>query len=143
MAVSGCSYDAETLPRCFSDNVEPSLRAVKQVVESGAYHGGDIVLSHRFCSTDEDRLTVAERLLAASGYPFKRHIAELGRCTEVRLKSPLTSQALQRQVTTFCGVAAAAQVAYTGWSGGVGDRFLYVSGEYISFTRRGELPKAM
>jgi hypothetical protein len=142
MLATGCSYNVETLARCF-DNVEPSLRAVKQVVESGAYRGGQVALRHTLCSTDEDRLAVAERLLAASGYQYVRRVAELGRCTDVRLKSPLTSQAVQRQVTTFCGVAAAAGVAYTAWSGGIGDHFLYVSGKYISLTRRGELPKPM
>ena len=141
--VSACSYPAETLPRCISDKVEPSLRAVKQVVDSGAYRDGDIELQHTFCSTHDDRLAVAEKLLAARGYSFERQIAELGDCTAVRLKSPLTSDALQRQVTMFCGIAAAARVAYTHWSGGIGDRFLYVSGDYISFTRRGELASAM
>ena len=138
--VSACSYRAETLPRCFSDNLDPSLRAVKQVADSGAYRGGTVELKHTFCSTHADRLAIAERLLTASGYSFERHIAELGDCTDVDVKSPLTAEAVRTQVTAFCGVAAAAGVAYTDWSGGIGDRYLFVSGNYISFTGRGELP---
>jgi hypothetical protein len=139
--VSACSYRAETLPRCFDENIAPSLRAVKQVTDSGAYRGGLVQLQHTFCSTHDDRLGVAERLLTASGYSFERHIDEVGHCTDVSVKSPLTADALRKEVTTFCGVAAAAGVAYSDWSGSVGDRFLYVSGKYMSFLTRGELPK--
>lgn len=139
--VSACSYRAETLPRCFDENIGPSLRAVKQVTDSGAYRGGVVELQHTFCSTHDDRLDIAERLLGASGYSFHRRIEEVGHCTDVSLKSPLTAEALRKEVTTFCGMAAAAGVAYTDWSGGIGDRFLYVSGKYISFLGRGELPK--
>jgi len=129
-----CSYHSETLPRCFSDNIEPSLRAVKQVTDSGAYRSGMVELKHTFCSTHDDRLAIAERLLTARGFSFERHIAELGNCTDVTVTSALTAQALRTQVTTFCGVAAAAGVAYSHWSGGIGDRFLFVSGNYVSFS---------
>ena len=139
--VSGCSYHAETLPRCFDKNIGPSLRAIKQVTDSGAYRGGVVQLQHTFCSTHDDRLDVAEKLLAASSYSFERRIDELGHCTDVSVKSPLTAEALRNEVTTFCGVAAAAGVAYRNWSGSIGDRFLYVSGNYISLSRRGELPR--
>ena len=139
--VSACSYRAETLPRCFDENIGPGLRAVKQVTDSGAYRGGLVELQHTFCSTHDDRLDVAEKLLGASGYSFERHIDEVGHCTDVILKSPLTADALRKQVTTFCGVAAAAGIAYRDFSGGIGDRFLYVSGNYISFLGRGQLPK--
>ncbi len=70
--VSSCGCRAETLPNCFSENIHPSLRAVKQVVSSGAYRGGEVELNHTFCSTHEDRLAVAEKLLAATGYSFER-----------------------------------------------------------------------
>lgn len=139
--VSACSYRAETLPHCFDENIGPSLRAVKQVTDSGAYRGGAVELQHTFCSTHDDRLDIAERLLGASGYSFERHIDEVGHCTDVKLKSPLTAEALRKEVTTFCGLAAAAGVAYRDWSGGIGGRFLYVSGNYISILGRGELPK--
>ena len=139
--IAGCSYRAETLPRCFDERIAPSLRGVKQVTDSGAYRGGAVELQHTLCSTHDDRLDVAEKLLEANGYSFERHIDELGHCTEVSLKSPLTPEALRREVTTFCGVAAAAGVSYRGRSGSIGDRFLYVSGNYISFLRPGELPK--
>ena len=139
--VSACNYRAETLPRCFDENIGPSLRAVKQVTDSGAYRGGPVELQHTFCSTHDDRLDVTEKLLAASGYSFQRHIDEVGHCTDVRLMSPLTADALRKQVTTFCGVAAAAGVAYRDWNGSIGNRFLYVSGDYISFLGPGELPR--
>jgi hypothetical protein len=139
--ISACSYRAETLPRCFDEKISPSLRAVKQATDRGAYRGGVIQLRHTFCSTHDDRLDVAEKLLAANGYDFERHIDEVGHCTDVSLKAPLTADALRNEVTTFCGVAAAAGVAYRDWSGSIGDRFLYVSGNYISFLARGELPK--
>lgn len=140
--VSACSYRAETLPRCFDENIGPSLGAVKQVTDSGAYRGGVVQLQHTFCSTHDDRLDIAEKLLRAGGYSFERHIDEVGHCTDVSLKSPLTADALRKEVTTFCGVAAAAGIAYRDWSGSIGDRFLYVSGHYISFLGRGELPKS-
>ena len=130
--LSACSYRAETLPRCLSHNVDSSLRAVKKVTDSGAYPGGVVELEHRLCSTHDDKLAIAERLLTASGYSFERHAAELGDCTDVTLKSPLTTPVLRKQVTTFCQIAAAAGVAYTGWSGSIGSRFLFVSGDYIS-----------
>jgi hypothetical protein len=140
--LSACSYRAETLPRCFDENIGPSTFAVKQVIDSGAYRGGLIELQHTFCSTHDDRLDIAEKLLAASGYSFERHIDEVGHCTDVSVESPLTADALRKEVTTFCGVAAAAGVAYRDWSGGIGNRFLYVSGKYVSFSGRGELPKS-
>ena len=139
--VSACSYRAETLPRCFDEKIGSSLRAVKQVTDSRAYRGAVVELQHTFCSTHDDRLDVAEKLLGASGYSFERHIDEVGHCTNVSLKSPLTVEALRNDVTTFCGVAAAAGVAYRDWSGGIGDRFLYVSGNYISFSGPSEMPK--
>jgi hypothetical protein len=139
--VSACSYRSETLPRCFDERISPSLRAVKQVKDSGAYRGGLVELQHTFCSTHDDRLDVAEKLLRASRYSFERHIDEIGHCTSVSIKSPLTAEALQNEVTTFCGVAAAAGVAYRDWSGAIGNGFLYVSGNYVSFLGRGELPK--
>lgn len=138
--VSACSYHAETLPRCFSENIDPSLRALKQVTDSGAYRGGMVELKHTFCSTHDDRLAIAERLLAASGYSFERHIAELGKCTDVSVKSLLTAHALRTQVTAFCGVAAAAGVAYADWSGRIGDSFVFVSGNHISLSGADELP---
>jgi len=125
--VSACSYRAETLPRCFDEKIGPSLRAVKQVTDSGAYRGGEVERRHTFCSTHDGRLDVAEKLLAASGYSFERHVDEVGHCTDVRVKSPLTAEAVRNEVTTFCGVAAAAGVAYRDWSGGIDDRTLYVS----------------
>jgi hypothetical protein len=99
-----------------------------------------VELKHTFCSTHDDRLAVAERLLAARGYSFERHIAELGKCTDVAVKSPLTAQVLRTQVTAFCGVAAAAGVAYTDWSGNIGDSFVFVSGKHISLSGADELP---
>jgi hypothetical protein len=110
-------------------------------MDSGTYGGGVVPLQHTFCSTHDDRLDVVEKLLEASGYSFERHIEEVGHCTDVSLKSPLTADALRKEVTTFCGVAAAAGVACRDWSSSIGDRSLYVSGNYISFLGRGELPK--
>ena len=139
---SACGYRAETLPRCFSERVGPSLNAVKQVIDSGLYRGGDVELTHSLCTTHNERLVVAERLLAASGYTFSRQqMPELGRCTNVTVETPLTPQAIEKQVTTFCGMAAAARVSYGNWSGTIGDRFLFVAGKYISFTRGNEIPK--
>src|SRR3954453_9180887 len=83
-----CTYHAKTFPQCYAENVGPSLAAVKQVTDSGAYSGGDVELQHVFCSTHGDRLVVAEKLLSASGYAFKRHTAELGQCTDVQVRSP-------------------------------------------------------
>ncbi|HEX8840361.1 MAG TPA: hypothetical protein VF750_07825 [Sphingomicrobium sp.] len=139
--LSACTYRAETLPRCFDEHIGPSLRAVKEATDSGAYRGGVVELRHTFCSTHDDRLGAAEKLLAASGYLFERHIDEVGHCTDVSLKSPLTQQALRNDITTFCGIAATAGVAYRDWSGSIGDRFLYVARDYVSLLRRGELPK--
>ena len=139
--VSACGYRAETLPRCFDENIGPSLGAVKQVTDSGEYRGGVVKLQHAICSTHDDRLDIAEKLLAAGGYSFERSIEEVGHCTNVSVQSPLTPEALRKEVTTFCGVAAASGVAYSNWSGSIGNRFLFVSGNYISFLRAGELPK--
>jgi hypothetical protein len=56
------------------------------------------------------------------------------------MKSALTGAALQRQLTTFCGIAAAARVTYRSWSANIGQRSLYVSGTYTSLTNENELP---
>ena len=138
--VSACTYRPETLPRCF-DKIGPSVRAVEQVTQSGAYRGGVVELKHSLCSTHDDRLDAAEKLLGESGYSFERHRDEVGRCTDVKVKSPLTEEALRTQITPFCQIAASARVAYRDWSGSIGDRFLYVSGNYVSVAGRGEVPK--
>ena len=143
LLLAGCSYGVETLPKCFSENVPPSLRAVAQLARSNQYKGGVVDLTHMLCSTYDDRLGTAEKLLTAAGFPHETGIAELGKCIDVDVKTRLTSQVLDQQVTTFCGIAAAARVAYVSWSGRVGEKFVYVSGKYISITGRGELPKPL
>ena len=54
----GCSYRAETLPRCFNENIGPSVRAIEEVTGSGAYRGGIVELLHTLCSTHNDRLDI-------------------------------------------------------------------------------------
>ena len=139
--VSGCSYGAETLPECFDKNIQPTLRAVEQAARSPNYKGGEIEIKHTLCSTHDDRLNIAEQLLASAGYLHERHIAELGHCIDVTVKSLLTAEAFRRQVINVCGIASASGVAYTDWSGPIGDHFLFVSGKFVSFSGPHELPK--
>jgi hypothetical protein len=141
--LTACSYNVETLPQCFSEDVPPSLRAIAEVTQSGDYKAGDIEIQHTLCSTHYDRLANAERLLTAAGFRHETRIDELGKCIDAHLISPLTPHALNQQVTTFCGIAAGSRVAYVSWSAMVGEKSVYVSGKYISITRPGELPKPL
>lgn len=139
MLISACSQRGETLPQCFS-KIQPSMRAIAMAGNRGIYKGGEIEITHALCSRNDDRLDVAERLLSANGYSSDRHIDEVGKCIDIQMKSALTGAALQRQLTTFCGIAAAARVTYRSWSANIGQRSLYVSGTYTSLTNENELP---
>jgi hypothetical protein len=141
LALGSCGYNVETLPECFTENIPASIRAIGQVMRAGDYKGGNVEIEHTLCSTHGNRLANAERLLTAAGFQHDTGPEELGKCIHVRVNSPLAPQALDKQITTFCGIAAGSRIAYVSWSGMVGEKSIYVSGNYVSILRKGELPK--
>jgi hypothetical protein len=131
MALSSCSWGEDKLPDCWTSNIGPSLILLEKAHLS-LDNLRQVERRHSLCSTHEDRLNSAEKALLASGYRYKREVAELGDCIKVTITGSLNEKNLRREMTVMCTVAAATRIRYADWSGQVGDQFLFARGDFTS-----------
>lgn len=132
LPLCACSYGEEKLPDCWNENVPSSLVTLKRLppIEDAVTE-----IQHSLCSTEKDRLGNAERALSAEGYAYKREVAELGECIQVRVHARLTPPTLKRDIERLCTIASASRIAYLHWSGQVDDSFVFVHGDFVTVNK--------
>lgn len=127
LAASGCTYRTQSYSDCVARHVPSGLRALPEIRALVDPPPERLESGFVLCSTREERLVAAGEALGAKGYSSYVGAAELGKCLRVARTMDSTAEAVEREVSAMCEVAAEHRIAYLSWQAEVGGRSVSVS----------------
>lgn len=115
LAAAGCAYGPPPGSDCVSTNAAAAAAAMPRIRALSDPPPTTLEAGFVLCSPHEHRLLAASAALGAQGYSSYIGTAKRGKCLRVPRTHEASAEALEREVTAMCGVAAAHGIAYRRW----------------------------
>jgi hypothetical protein len=120
LAATGCTHRWQPEADCVAGNVPLALRSLPEI--RSLAHQAPMTLEAGFvlCSTHRDRLDSAIEALGKEGYSSYLGAARFGKCLRIARTHEASPEAMEREITAICRIAAANRIAYRHWQAEVG-----------------------
>lgn len=132
LAATGCSYCLQNEADCVAVNVPSAARALPAIRALAEPPPATLESGFVLCSTHEARLAAAIAALGAEGYSSYLGAAEVGKCLRVARTHEATAEAMAREVSAMCRIAAASRIAYGHWQTEVAGKSVRLAGGRLS-----------
>lgn len=131
LAATGCAHRQPAMP-CAAANLPFVARALPDIVALTDPPPATLEAGFVLCSTRRDRLLAATAALGEKGYSSYIGAADGGKCLRVARTHEASVPALEREVTTMCGIAEAHRITYRHWQTEVAGKSVKLAGNRLT-----------